>query len=284
VVSLLIKKKYKKCIKEWQYIDERLVQVQMRLNGYDVNIVDVYVPNGDADDKPKEDFYNKLRLITDNISSMKEIVIIGDLNARTGSKRNDPAVGPHGELVANDNVCRLIEYCEKYGLRIMNGFFQNRNVHRYTWTQTTRELASIIDYVIIKQHTHFKPQDVRVYRGPECGSDHFLVIAKLYLPYRKMRNEAGLENGQKKTLDEPRYKVRSLQQDSKRFLYALRVANRVSAIEDGTPERIYEALKKALQEAAYEALGQEEESPRKTTPVWWTTDIEDLAIANKCSL
>jgi len=28
-VSLLIKKKYKKCIKEWQYIDERLAQVQM---------------------------------------------------------------------------------------------------------------------------------------------------------------------------------------------------------------------------------------------------------------
>ena len=26
--------------------------------------------------------------------------------------RNDPAVGPHGELVANDNGCRVIEYCE----------------------------------------------------------------------------------------------------------------------------------------------------------------------------
>gem|GEM_PF-6554142 len=106
-----------------------------------------------------------------------------------------------------------------------------------------------------------------MYRGAECGSDHFLVIAKLYLPYREMRNEAGLENGQKITLDEPRYKVWSLQQDSIRFLYALRVANRVSAIENGTPERMYEALKKALQEAAYEALGQEEQSPRKTTPV-----------------
>jgi len=48
----------------------------MRLNGNDVNIVGVYAPNDDADDKQKEDFYNKLRLITDNISSRKEIVII----------------------------------------------------------------------------------------------------------------------------------------------------------------------------------------------------------------
>jgi len=148
--------------------------------------------------------------------------------------------------VANDNGSRLIENCEQYGLRIKNGFFQHRNVHRYTWTQIARQLASIIDYVIIKQHTHFKPQDVRVYRGAECGSDHFLVIAKLYLPYRKMRNEVGLENGQKITLNETRYKVRSLQQDSIRFLYALRVANRVSAIEDGIPERMYGDLKTAL--------------------------------------
>jgi len=146
-----------------------------------VNIVGVYAPNDDADEKQKEDFYNKLRFITDNISSRKEIVIIGDLNARTGSKRNDAAVGPHGELVATDNGCRLIDYCEQYGLRITNGFFQHRNVHRYTWTQTTRQLASIIDYVIIKQHIHFKPQVVRVYRLAECGSEHFLVIAKLYL-------------------------------------------------------------------------------------------------------
>ena len=149
--------------------------------------------------------------------------------------------------------------------------------------QTTRQLASIVDNVIIKQHTHFKPQDVREYRAAECGSDHFLVIAKLYLPYRKMRNEVCLENGQKITLDEPRYKVRSLQQDSIRFLYAMRVANRVSEIEDGTPERMYGELKTALQEAVYEALGQEEESPRRTTPVWWSTDIEDLVIAKKAA-
>jgi len=96
----------------------------------------------------------------------------------------------------------------------MNGFFQHRNVHRYTWTQTTRQLKSIIDYVIIKQHTHFHPQDVRVYRGAECGLDHYLIIAKIYLPYRKMRNKGESENEQQNTLETSRYKVRSLQQDS----------------------------------------------------------------------
>ena len=72
-VSLLIKKKYKKCIKEWQYINERIVQVQMRLNGHDVNIIGVYAPNDDADDKQKEKFYRTLGCMMDKNSSRKAV-------------------------------------------------------------------------------------------------------------------------------------------------------------------------------------------------------------------
>ena len=265
-VSLLIKKKYKKCIKEWQYINERIVQVQIRLNGHDVNIVGVYAPNDDADDKQKENFYNTLGCMMDKNSSRKEIIILGDLNARTGSKRNDAVVGPHGELMINDSGSRLIEYCGQYGFKIMNGFYQHRDIHRYTWTQTSRKLKSIIDYIIIKQNTQCKPQDVRVYRGAECGSDHYLIIAKIYLPYRKRRNEGEVDKEEEIKLEEPRYKTTSLQQDSIRFLYVMRVAKRVPTIEEGNPEQMYEKLKVALQGAAYEALGQEEVLPRKTTP------------------
>ena len=125
----------------------------MRLNGHDVNIVGIYAPNEDAGDNQKEEFCRRLCSITDNINSRKEVILIGDLIARIGSKTNDTVVGPHGEMLTNGNGRRLIEYCEQYGLRIMNGFYQHRNVHRYTWTQTTRQLKSIIDYVIIKQHT-----------------------------------------------------------------------------------------------------------------------------------
>jgi len=41
------------------------------------------------------------------------------------------------------------------------------------------------------------------------------------------------------------------------------VVNRVSAIEDGTPERMYEALKKALQEAAYDKLQDKRSNPQE---------------------
>jgi len=63
----------------------------------------------------------------------------------------------------------------------------------------------------------------------------------------------------------------------------MRVANKSATIEEGTPEQKYEELKKVLQEAAYEALGQEEQYQRKTTSEWWNTDTEELVAKKKAA-
>ena len=51
---------------------------------------------------------------------------------------------------------------------------------------------------------------MRVYRGAECGSDHYLVIAKIDLPYRKRSNEGEVEKEEEIKLEEPRYRTTGL--------------------------------------------------------------------------
>jgi endonuclease/exonuclease/phosphatase family metal-dependent hydrolase len=51
--------------------------------------------------------------------------------------------------------------------------------------QHTRNLKSIIDCIIVKQKSKFQIHDVRVQRGINCGSDHYEVRAKVYLPIRR---------------------------------------------------------------------------------------------------
>ena len=58
-------------------------------------------------------------------------------------------------------------------------------IHRYTWHQGTQELRSIIDYIIARQNSGLKFQDVRVFRGMIVGSDHYLVNAKMLFLYGK---------------------------------------------------------------------------------------------------
>jgi len=44
-------------------------------------------------------------------------------------------------------------------------------------------LKTIIDYIITKQDLKQKMQDVRTYRGPNCGADHKLLVAKILFPF-----------------------------------------------------------------------------------------------------
>jgi len=49
-----------------------------------------------------------------------------------------------------------------------------KNIHKYTSEQHTKNLKTIIDYIITKQNLKLKIQDVRAYRVPNCGTDHNL--------------------------------------------------------------------------------------------------------------
>ena len=58
-------------------------------------------------------------------------------------------------------------------------------IHQYTWHQDTKELRSIRDYIIARQNSGLKFQDVRVFRGMTVGSDHYLLNAKILFLYEK---------------------------------------------------------------------------------------------------
>jgi hypothetical protein len=58
-----------------------------------------------------------------------------DINGTAGRETGDPVVGNFGEDIVNDNGERLIELCAQTSLKIWNGFFNHKNIHKYTWEQ-----------------------------------------------------------------------------------------------------------------------------------------------------
>lgn len=66
------------------------------------------------------------------------------------------------EATINDNGNTLISECEQNDLKIMNGFIQHKNMHKYPW---------------IKKYRTYE------YIGASCLSDRHLITAKvLYFP------------------------------------------------------------------------------------------------------
>ena len=79
--------------------------------------------------------------------------------------------------------------------------FEHKNIHKYTWEKHTKNLKNIIEYIITKQVLRLKIQDVRAYRGPNCGTDHKLVVAKILFPYRYTTKDKHEEKTELKQCD-----------------------------------------------------------------------------------
>ncbi|XP_072382179.1 uncharacterized protein [Diabrotica undecimpunctata] len=187
------------------------------------------------------------------IGSTKEVIIAGDLNSRVGQKVNNKVVGPHGEITQSNHGERFIQIFENHQLKITNGFFKHKEIHKYTWIQVTRNLKSIIDYVITKQNT-LHVMDTRVYRGVSCDSDHFMVKSEIVFPFRSKKTKEPPEDTE--IVKTTNYNLDSLQHESTRTLYQRRLNEKlVDIIENVSVEEMYKNIIDSVQTAAKEALG-----------------------------
>lgn len=60
--------------------------------------------------------YQEVGKAIENIADRNELIILGDLNGRTGSRYNEQ----YGECVVNDYRDRLIELCQEPALKVTN--------------------------------------------------------------------------------------------------------------------------------------------------------------------
>ncbi|XP_072398398.1 uncharacterized protein [Diabrotica undecimpunctata] len=275
-VSVMVHKKFKHKITDFETIDENIIRVNININQTPVTILGVYAISDDESIAAKDEFFEKLNDIITNIGKSRELIILGDLNSRVGQRINSEVIGPYGEINLNDNGERLIQVCQSHTLRIMNGFYKHKDIHKYTWVQHTRNLKSIIDYVIVKQSTTLKVNDVRVLRGPTCGSDHYIVRTKMVFPFKSNKdNNVNEEPQQTEVITNKRYNLNSLINESTRNLYQHRLDEKLlHNIEDQSVEQIYENITSSIKEAAEEAIGLKTNSASKK--LWWNQEIEEL--------
>jgi hypothetical protein len=119
--------------------------------------------------------------------------VVGDLNARIGNKAVAEIVGDNGEPVVNHNGRNLIDFAAVHGLKITNSFFRHKDIHNDTWI--ARGYRSITDYVLTKRKASPFVQDIRLYRGYDINSNHFLLISKLSIPQSGKRVKHLLNQG-----------------------------------------------------------------------------------------
>ena len=91
-----------------------------------------------------------------------------------------PTIGSESlQQDSNDNGVRIVNFATSKNLVVKSTMFPHRNIHKYTWTSPDGKTHHQIDHMPIDMRRHSSLLDVRSFRGADCDTDHFLVVAKL---------------------------------------------------------------------------------------------------------
>ena len=180
---MFLSKKIGKCLREWKCVSERIVKIRLRIKGVWVSVVQVYAPTEDSKEEVKEGFYEQLQTTLREVHRQDKLIVLGDLNARVGRNVGvwGDVIGKQGEVVENGNGKRLLQLCAENELVVANTWFQHNYIHKFTWQCRRKNQRSIIDYFVVRKDMKRQLKDVKVARGAEIGSDHYLVLMVIKL-------------------------------------------------------------------------------------------------------
>jgi hypothetical protein len=105
------------------------------------------------------------------------------LSVISKSRREDifkPTIG-NGSLHrdSNDNGVRIVNFATSNNLVFKSTMFPHQNILRYTWTYHDGKPHNHIDYILIDRRWHSSILDFRSFRGADCDTDHYPVVAKV---------------------------------------------------------------------------------------------------------
>ena len=95
-------------------------------------VIQVYVPNSNAEEAEVKQFYEDLQDLQELTTTTKNVLfIIGDWNAKVGSQETPVVTGKFGFGIQNEAGQRLIEFCQENALVIANTLFQQHKKRLY---------------------------------------------------------------------------------------------------------------------------------------------------------
>jgi endonuclease/exonuclease/phosphatase family metal-dependent hydrolase len=108
-------------------------------------------------------------------------MMLGDFSAKLG--RQDifkPIIGNKSiHEASNDNGVRVVNFTTSKTLIVKITTFPRRDIYKYIWTFPDGVTHNQVDHVLIDKIRHSSISVVKSFRGADCDTDHYPIVAKL---------------------------------------------------------------------------------------------------------
>ena len=120
---------------------------------------------------------------------------------------------------SNDNGVRTVNFSKLKNLVVKSTMFPHRDIHKYTWTSLDGKTHNQIDHIWIDKRWLSSIKDVQRFRGADCDTDHYLVVAKVWERLAVSKQAAQKSDGE-------RFNLRKLNELEVRKQYQIYITNR----------------------------------------------------------
>jgi len=119
-------------ISDVQYVNERMMGMSVKVGNSYIDLVQVYAPQQGRPLDEKEAFYEELQDLADKMPHRQNLMIIGDLNGHVGNDRQgcETVIGGFGIGGRNEEGEKIIDFCIRNQLAVMNTFFMHQETHK----------------------------------------------------------------------------------------------------------------------------------------------------------
>lgn len=261
-VGLILSENASRALIGWKPVSDRIITARFQSRHTKATVIQVYAPTENAEEAVKDDFYDQLQATLSEIPSHDLKLLIGDLNAQICSDRrgHEHVIGPHGSATeTNDNGDRLLMFCGINGLCIGNSYFAHKSIHKKTWRSPDGKTMNEIDYICISRRWRSAVTDVRVFRGADVASDHYLLLSSIRLRLKQIPKQKHIKP----------FAVEKLKNEDVAGTFKLELQNRFQLLDEQSElEEKWSQFQEVLTEVAEETIGRRRGTKKKQ----WISD------------
>jgi hypothetical protein len=192
-------------VRKVQSVSDRMSYIILRGGWCNIVVLNVHAPCEDKSYNVKDSFYEELARVFDQFYKYNTKILLGDFYAKVG--REDifkPTIGNESSHeISNDNGVRVVNSATSKILIVKSTMFPHRSIHKYTWTSPNGQTHNQVDHFLIDRRWHSSILDVQFFRGADCDTDHYLVVARI-------RERLAVSKQHVKKMDMNRFKLKKL--------------------------------------------------------------------------